>query len=51
MKEFKLAINPKIAARVALELRRYASEQHDKLIGSVAAAIEAKPGARRGRYN
>lgn len=51
MKEFKLALNPKITAPVALALRRYASEQHDKLIDTVAATIEAKPGARRGRYN
>ena len=51
MKEVKIALDPATAARVALALRKYATEQQDKLIDSVAAAIEAKLAGRRGRYN
>ena len=38
MKELKLALDPKIAARVAAALRKYAIEQHDQLIETAAAA-------------
>ena len=51
MKELKLALDPKTAAHLALALRKYATEQQDKLIDSVAAAIEAKLAGRRGRYH
>jgi hypothetical protein len=51
MKELRLVLDPKTAAHVALALRTYASEQQDKLIDTVAAAIEAKLAGRRGRYN
>ena len=51
MKELKLALDPKVAAQVALALRKYASEHHDKLIDTVATAIESKLEGRRGRYS
>ena len=51
MKELKLVLDPKVAVYLALALRKYATEQQDKLIDSVAAAIEAKLAGRRGRYN
>lgn len=51
MKELKLALDPKTAAHLARALRVYASEQQDKLIDAVAAAIEVKLSGRRGRYN
>ena len=51
MKEVKLSLDPTTAARVALALRKYATEQQDKLLDSVAAAIEVKLAGRRGRYN
>ena len=51
MKELKLVLDPKVALHLALPLRKYATEQQDKLIDSVAGAIEAKLAGRRGRYN
>jgi hypothetical protein len=50
MKELKLALDPEIAARVAMALRKYATDTQDKLLDAVAAAIESKLSSRRGRY-
>ena len=51
MKELKLVLDPKVAVHLVLALRKYATEQQDKLIDTVAAAIEVKLAGRRGRYN
>ena len=51
MKEVKIVLDPKVAVHLVLALRKYATEQHDKLIDTVAAAIEVKLAGRRGRYN
>ena len=50
MKELKLVLDPKVAVHLVLALRKYATEQQDKLIDTVAAAIEVKLAGRRGRY-
>lgn len=51
MKEVKIVLDPKVAVHLVLALRKYATEQQDKLIDTVAAAIEVKLAGRRGRYN
>ena len=51
MKEVKIVLDPKVAVHLVLALRKYATEQHDKLLDTVAAAIEVKLAGRRGRYN
>ena len=50
MKELKLVLDPKTAARVATVLHKYANEERDQLIETVATAIESKLEGRRGRY-